>query len=118
MGVYQCRHPEGTQMLGKVRGWQCQWPVAIWSMRLCLRKDLEQVLESHKPGDSHLPWQLLRMLVMMLNEDTCQALSARIWNRSWSHTSQVVHISYGSHHEGTSQAIFAPCKPHQATGAA
>ena len=118
MGVYQCRHPEGTQMLGKVRGWQCQWPVAIWSMRLCLRKDLEQVLESHKPGDSHLSWQLLRMLVMMLNEDTCQALSARIWNRSWSHTSQVVHTSHGSHHDGTSQAIYASCKPHQATGAA
>lgn len=39
-------------MLAKVRGWQCQWPVAMWSMRLCLRKDLEQVLESHKPGGS------------------------------------------------------------------
>ena len=37
-------------MLAKVRGWQCRWPVVVWSMRLCLRKDLEQVLESHKPG--------------------------------------------------------------------
>ena len=38
-------------MLAKVRGWQCRWPVAVWSMKLCLRKDLEQVLESHKPGE-------------------------------------------------------------------
>ena len=37
-------------MLAKVRGWQCRWPVAVWSMKLCLRKDLEQVLESYKPG--------------------------------------------------------------------
>ena len=37
-------------MLAKVRGWQCRWPVAVWSMKLCLRKDLEQVLDSHKPG--------------------------------------------------------------------
>ena len=44
------RRPEGTQMLAKVRGWQCKWPVVVWSMKLCLRKDLEQVLESHKPG--------------------------------------------------------------------
>lgn len=39
-------------MLAKVRGWQCKWPVVVWSMKLCLRKDLEQVLESHKPGGS------------------------------------------------------------------
>lgn len=37
-------------MLAKVRGWQCQWPVAVWSLKLCLQKDMEQVLESHKPG--------------------------------------------------------------------
>ena len=37
-------------MLAKVRGWQCQWPVAVWSLKLCLRKDMEQILESHKPG--------------------------------------------------------------------
>ena len=48
--MWPCRHPEGTQMLAKVRGWPCQWPVAVWSLKLCLRKDMEQVLESHKPG--------------------------------------------------------------------
>ena len=41
-------------MLAKVRGWQCQWPVAVWSMKLCLRKDMEQVLDSHKPGQLYL----------------------------------------------------------------
>ncbi len=40
-------------MLAKVRGWQCQWPVAVWSLKLCLRKDMEQILESHKPGEPH-----------------------------------------------------------------
>jgi hypothetical protein len=70
-GVSQCRHPEGTQMLGKVRGWQCQWPVAIWSMRLCLRKDLEQVLETHKPGALINCGWLLERHVMMLIELEC-----------------------------------------------
>ena len=37
-------------MLAKVRGWQCRWPVSVWSLKLCLRKDMEQILESHKPG--------------------------------------------------------------------
>ena len=48
--MWHCRHPEGTQMLAKVRGWQCRWPVSVWSLKLCLRKDMEQILESHKPG--------------------------------------------------------------------
>ncbi|KAK9915696.1 hypothetical protein WJX75_002780 [Coccomyxa subellipsoidea] len=38
----------GTQLLAKVRGWKCHWPVVVWSARLCLRKDMAQLLESHK----------------------------------------------------------------------
>ncbi|EIE26240.1 hypothetical protein COCSUDRAFT_83615 [Coccomyxa subellipsoidea C-169] len=38
----------GTQLLAKVRGWKCHWPVVVWSARLCLRKDMGQLLESHK----------------------------------------------------------------------
>ncbi len=40
----------GTQLLAKVRGWKCHWPVVVWSARLCLRKDMSQLLESHKHG--------------------------------------------------------------------
>lgn len=40
----------GTQLLAKVRGWKCHWPVVVWSARLCLRKDMAQLLESHKQG--------------------------------------------------------------------
>lgn len=37
-------------VLAKVRGWKCQWPAVVWSLKLCLRKDMEQLLESHKEG--------------------------------------------------------------------
>ena len=40
----------GTLLLAKVRGWKVQWPGAVWRAPLCLRKDVEQLLETFKPG--------------------------------------------------------------------
>lgn len=40
----------GTQLLAKVRGWKCHWPAVVWNVRLCLLKDMNQLLESYKEG--------------------------------------------------------------------
>ena len=40
----------GTAVLAKVQGWKVHWPAAVWSVGLCLRLDMEQLLESYRPG--------------------------------------------------------------------
>ena len=44
------RWPVGTAVLAKVQGWKVQWPAAVWSVGLCLRMDMEQLLDSYRPG--------------------------------------------------------------------
>ena len=72
-------------MLAKVRGWQCQWPVAVWSLKLCLRKDMEQILESHKPGGS--PGS--RLLIAVHAPSTLLSIrdhpTASLADRAWHH---------------------------------
>ena len=45
----------GTQLLAKVRGWKCHWPAVVWNLRLCLLKDMNQLLESYKEGALQTP---------------------------------------------------------------
>ena len=39
----------GTQLWVKLRG-MCHWPVVMWSMELCMKKDVPQLLTSFKEG--------------------------------------------------------------------
>ena len=39
-------------LLAKVRGFKVQWPAAVWRAALCMRKDMEQLLETFKMGDA------------------------------------------------------------------
>ena len=39
-------------LLAKVRGFKVQWPAAVWRATLCMRKDMEQLLETFKTGDA------------------------------------------------------------------
>lgn len=50
VGMLPVRWPVGTLLLAKVRGWKVQWPGAVWRAPLCLRKDVDQLLETFKPG--------------------------------------------------------------------
>ncbi|KAL0042559.1 hypothetical protein WJX79_003671 [Trebouxia sp. C0005] len=41
--------PPGTQLWVKLRG-MCHWPVVMWSLELCMKKDVPQLLTSFKEG--------------------------------------------------------------------
>ncbi|KAL0040507.1 hypothetical protein WJX77_009181 [Trebouxia sp. C0004] len=41
--------PPGTQLWVKLRG-MCHWPVVMWSMELCMKKDVPQLLTSFREG--------------------------------------------------------------------
>jgi len=43
------RWPPGTRLWVKLRG-LCRWPVAAWAFALCRRRDIEQLLQTHRPG--------------------------------------------------------------------
>ena len=40
----------GSQLWVKQRG-MCHWPVVMWSLDLCMKKDIPQLLESFKDGE-------------------------------------------------------------------
>lgn len=49
VGGVQGECDAGSQLWVKQRG-MCHWPVVMWSLDLCMRKDLQQLLESYKDG--------------------------------------------------------------------
>ena len=57
MRLYSIKHPSiavpssGTQLWVKLRG-MCHWPVVMWSLDLCMKKDMPQLLTSFKPGNN------------------------------------------------------------------
>ena len=40
----------GTQLWVKQRG-MCHWPVVMWSLDLCMKQDIPQLLDSFKDGE-------------------------------------------------------------------
>ena len=47
--AFPCSWPPGTRLWVKLRG-LCRWPVAAWAFALCRRRDIEQLLQTHRPG--------------------------------------------------------------------
>ncbi|CAL8470267.1 g9809 [Coccomyxa elongata] len=59
----------GTQLLAKVRGWKCHWPAVVWNVRLCLLKDMNQLLESYKQGRLLVRFYGERSMMWVREED-------------------------------------------------